>query len=520
MEPGLNDILSKGLRLRPNGDAIGIADGSIILSFSRLQETVESFAQHLHAAGIRPGDLVTLVMPSSVEFVIAFMALTWVRAIAAPMNPDYKEAEFEFLIGDQGAVAVIDIPGDGANLNARRAAERLNLPVWEAVWEDTRQGLSLGGVQPVGEPVQASLVAPEGDDVALFLHTSGTTSKPKGVPLTHQNVMTSVRNIIRTYELCETDRSILVMPLFHVHGLMAGLLAPLAAGGSVYLTSTGRFSASDFWNEMLRWDANWYTAVPTIHQILVGRYDKDYPKDRPPRLRFIRSCSSPLAQSVLDDMEEKFHAPVLEAYAMTEAAHQMTSNPLPKNGPHKPGSVGRGQNVRVAIFDDQMTALAPRQIGEICVQGDNITSGYRNNPKANEEAFSGGWFHTGDQGYLDDEGYLFITGRIKELINRGGEKISPSKIDEALLAHPAVAEAISFGVPDLKYGEEVNAAIVLKPGATATSEELTEFCLKRLAAFQVPKRYFFANSLPKTGSGKIQRKQVSEQFIAREPTAS
>jgi acyl-CoA synthetase (AMP-forming)/AMP-acid ligase II len=174
----------------------------------------------------------------------------------------------------------------------------------------------------------------------------------------------------------------------------------------------------------------------------------------------------------------------------------------------------------VAIFDDQMTALAPRQIGEICVQGDNITSGYRNNPKANEEAFSGGWFHTGDQGYLDDEGYLFITGRIKELINRGGEKISPSKIDEALLAHPAVAEAISFGVPDLKYGEEVNAAIVLKPGATATSEELTEFCLKRLAAFQVPKRYFFANSLPKTGSGKIQRKQVSEQFIAREPTAS
>lgn len=519
MNSGLSSLYSEGLKLRPDGNALGVADGLIVLSFRRLQEATEAFAQQLRAAGVKPGDVVTLVMSDSVELVVAFMAIAWVRATAAPLNPDFKEPEFESLIDGQSPVAMIDLPGDRSNGNARKAAEKLNRPVWEAVWKNERLELSLCGGSSLGEAVPQSAIDPD-NDVAVFLYTSGTTSKPKGVPLTHRNVMASVRNIVRTYELGQTDRSVLVLPLSHVHGLIAGLLAPLAAGAAVYLTATGRFSATNFWKEMVQWDASWYTAVPTIHQILVARYDKDYPKENPPKLRFVRSCSSALAQSVLEEMEAKFQAPVLVAYAMTEAAHQVASNPLPKNGPRKPDSVGKGQNVSVGILDDTLVELPPMQTGEICIRGDNLTKGYTNNPKANEEAFAGGWFHTGDQGYLDEDGYLFITGRIKELINRGGEKIPPAMVDEVLLAHPAVAQAVVFGVPDPKYGEEVNAAIVLKPGATATSHELEDFCLKRLAAFQAPKRIFFASDLPKTASGKISRKQVSEHFIGSEPAAS
>lgn len=292
-----------------------------------------------------------------------------------------------------------------------------------------------------------------------------------------------MRNIVDTYQLTAKDRTMLVMPLFHVHGLLCGLLAPLFSAGSVVVPA--KFSAADFWQDFIACKANWYTAVPTIHQILLSN-----PTPNPlPYIRFIRSCSSPLPPTVFERLESTYRAPVLEAYAMTEAAHQMTSNPLPP-GQRKPGTVGLGQGVEVTILDEAGARVAPGAEGEICVRGENVTRGYLNNAAANAAAFTaaGGWFRTGDQGRLDPDGYVVITGRIKELINKGGEKISPIELDNVLARHPAVAEAVSFAVPDEMLGQDIGVAVVLKTGQSLGQEELKAWVAEGLAKFKIPKR--------------------------------
>src|SRR5687767_1936889 len=348
---------------------------------------------------------------------------------------------------------------------------------------------------------------PRGEDVALFLHTSGTTSRPKGVPLTHANLMASIRNIAATYALTPEDTSLIVMPLFHVHGLIGATLSTLLTGGTVIVPPS--FSATKFWPVVAEHRATWYSAVPTIHQILLSRADAD----GAPRtgLRFIRSCSAALAPAVFAQLEKRFGAPVLEAYGMTEASHQMSSNPLPAGGARKPGSVGRGTGVEIVILDDKGNQLPKGQQGEVSIRGPNVMQGYRNNPEANASSFSGGYFRTGDQGVLDAEGYLTLTGRLKVLINRGGEKISPLEVDAVLLEHPAVAEAVSFAVPDPKYGEEVHGAVVLKGDAKA--DDIVAFCRDRLADFKVPKKIHIADALPRTATGKIQRRHVAAHFL-------
>jgi len=302
------------------------------------------------------------------------------------------------------------------------------------------------------------------------------------------------------------------MPLFHVHGLLAGFLAPLASGGTVIVPP--RFSPSTFWNDFIAHKANWYTAVPTIHQILLKS-----PLPSPiPSLRFIRSCSSPLSPTTFHQLEEVFKAPVLEAYAMTEAAHQMTSNPLPP-AKHKSGTVGIGQGVEVAILDQDGNELAQGKEGEICIRGPNVTKGYINNPSANASSFTGsGFFRTGDQGKQDEDGYVVITGRIKELINRGGEKISPIEVDNAISSHPKVAEAVSFAVENEMYGQEVGAAVVLKEGQSASINELKKHVRERLSEFKVPTKWYFTEHMPKTATGKIQRRMVAEA-MAKGPKA-
>uniref|UniRef100_I2CS66 Peroxisomal-coenzyme a synthetase n=1 Tax=Nannochloropsis gaditana (strain CCMP526) TaxID=1093141 RepID=I2CS66_NANGC len=346
----------------------------------------------------------------------------------------------------------------------------------------------------------------------MYMHTSGTTSRPKRVRLTHGNLVASLANIQATYELSPADRTLLVMPLFHVHGLIAGLLTSLASGGTVILH--GRFAASTFWKHVSTHGATWYTAVPTMQQVLLMRAETDFPKDNPPPLRFIRSCSASLAASVLERLEKAFHAPVLEAYAMTENAHQMTSNPLPKHGPRKPGSVGKATGtVKVAILDDNCQPVPTGKVGEVCIQGPSVTPGYVNNEEANRVGFMGGWFHTGDQGFLDEEDYLTLTGRIKELINRGGEKISPLEVDAVLLSHPLVGEAVSFAAPDEKYGEEVHAVVTLKPGSSLSEEAIVQHCRLSLADFKLPKKVYIAQTVPRTATGKIQRRIVAEHFL-------
>nr|CAG8446902.1 11990_t:CDS:2 [Entrophospora candida] len=464
--------------------AIIIPQNGLIISYSALLHLIDTFQNQLLQQQLKKQDVVSIVLPNSLEFTVSFLGVALQSNIAAPLNPAYSEDEFKFYLKDSNSKVVIVPKGwlnnDGGNNNnaAIKAAKALGV------------GIS---------------------DVALLLHTSGTTGRPKGVPLTHLNITTTMKNIIKTYKLQSSDSSYLVMPLFHVHGLIGGMLSTLLSGGTAVIPL--RFSASHFWNDFLKYGCTWYTAVPTIHQILLKHPP---PPNGTPKLKFIRSCSSSLAPSTLHQLEKAFKAPVLEAYAMTEAAHQMTSNPLPPL-PHKPGSVGFGQGVQISILDqDGNTTVKEEVEGEVCIKGLNVTAGYLNNPSANASSYTkDGWFRTGDQGKLDKDGYLFLTGRIKELINRGGEKISPLEIDSVLLSHQGISEAVSFAVPDQLYGQEVHAAVVLKEGGdkSLSEKEIQYYCQEKLAKFKVPKKIYFTKVMPKTATGKIQRKNICEKFF-------
>ncbi|CAN1264767.1 Oxalate--CoA ligase [Linum perenne] len=435
----------------PDRRALSVS-GKFDVTHARLDELVERAASRLVSAGIKAGDVVALTFPNTVEFVVMFLAVIRARATAAPLNAAYTAEEFEFYLSDSESKLLLT--SREGNAAAESAASKLQVRHATAGLngEDSELVLSLSSSE--SEDKSPTQLVNDPSDVALFLHTSGTTSRPKGVPLTQLNLASSVQNIKSVYKLTESDSTVIVLPLFHVHGLLAGLLSSFVAGAAVTLPASGRFSASTFWKDMLKYNATWYTAVPTIHQIILDRHVSS-PEPAYPKLRFIRSCSASLAPSILARLEEAFGAPVLEAYAMTEATHLMSSNPLPEDGPHKPGSVGKPVGQEMAILDESGAIQGPDSKGEVCIRGPNVTKGYKNNPEANEAGFLFGWFHTGDIGYFDSDGYLHLVGRIKELINRGGEKISPIEVDAVLLSHPDVAQAVCFGVPDEKYGEEV-----------------------------------------------------------------
>lgn len=490
--------------------------GKFDLTHARLGELVERAAAGLIAHGVRPGEVVALTFPNTVEFIIMFLAVIRVRATAAPLNSAYTSDEFEFYLSDSESKLLLT-PKEG-NQPAQAAATKLKIPHLTATLSQAEADLTLSSTQPLPDLDAVSKIVNDQSDVALFLHTSGTTSRPKGVPLTQLNLASSVQNIKSVYKLTESDSTVIVLPLFHVHGLVAGLLSSLGAGAAVTLPAAGRFSASTFWSDMRSYSATWYTAVPTIHQIILDRH-LSKPEPAYPELRFIRSCSASLAPSILARLEEAFGAPVLEAYAMTEAAHLMASNPLPVDGPHKPGSVGKPIGQEMAILDESGNVQPPQVSGEVCIKGPNVTKGYKNNPDANKAAYMFGWFHTGDLGFFDSDGYLHLDGRIKELINRGGEKISPIELDSILLSHPDINQAVAFGVPDEKYGEEINCAVIPKEGSTLSEEQVIEFCKKNVAAFKVPKKVFITDSLPKTATGKIQRRIVAEHFLAQMSSA-
>ena len=490
--------------LRPanNGDvAVDIPDGPKV-DYAGLDEEVERIAGQLAAAGASSGTTVSIILPNGLEFIVAFLAVARCGAVAAPLNPAYTSDEFKFYMEDAGARLAVLPAGDHPG---REAAAHLGVPCVDVLREGARLSLTRNGRTLTAS---ADPVPPSPGDPALFLHTSGTTSRPKGVPLTHANLMSSLANISATYDLTPDDKSLIVMPLFHVHGLLGATLSTLYSGGTVVVPT--RFSASSFWVDQAASGATWYSAVPTIHQILLQRADDD----GAPRgaFRFIRSCSSALAPAVFAHLEDRFEAPVLEAYGMTEASHQMSSNPLPP-GRREPGTVGPGTGVEISIMDMELPGdlLGADERGEVVIRGPNVMHGYRNNPDANADAFANGWFRTGDQGMLDTTGYLTLTGRIKELINRGGEKISPLEVDAVLLQHPSVAEAVCFAVPDQKYGECVQAAVVLD--AECPSEDIINYCRDSLADFKVPDRIYVADSLPRTATGKVQRRHVAAAFV-------
>jgi acyl-CoA synthetase (AMP-forming)/AMP-acid ligase II len=341
------------------------------------------------------------------------------------------------------------------------------------------------------------------------LHTSGTTSRPKIVPLAQRNICASAAHIATTLALEPADICLNIMPLFHIHGLMAAVLSSLAAGGSVVCTPG--FNALKFFAWLDEAKPSWYTAVPTMHQTILARADRNQESIARAKLRLIRSSSASLPPQVMKALEDTFGAPVIESYGMTEAAHQMASNPLPPRA-RKPGSVGIAAGPEIAIMDEGGKLLARGETGEVVIRGPNVTGGYEANPDANAKAFANGWFRTGDQGFLDDEGYLRLTGRLKELINRGGEKVSPLEVDEILMDHPAVQQVVTFAMPHDKLGEEVAAAVVLRDGRTLGEGELRDFARLRLADFKVPRKIVFLPEIPKGATGKLQRIGLAQKL--------
>ncbi len=482
--------------------AIILPEQNIHVSYGALRSQVDSVARQLLAAGVKRGDRVGTALPNGLPTIVAFLA-AGVAGTAAPLNPAYKEEEFRFYLEDTNAKVLL-LPRDGAEDARKAAAGKVPVLIVEM---DPAGTVSLADITPVSH-----LDPPSLDDIALILHTSGSTGRPKRVPLSHANLSISAQNVARHYALTKDDVSLCVMPLFHVHGLVASTLATLATGGTVVVP--GKFSPLSFWRVARDHHVTWYSAVPTLHQLLLARVTPGEPKPAgAEKLRFIRSCSASLPPQVMHDLEAAFGAPVLEAYGMTEAAHQMASNPLPPSN-RLPGSVGRGTDVQVSIMDDKGTHLKPGERGEVVIKGPNVTRGYENNPEANAASFTDGWFRTGDQGVLDENGYLTLVGRLKELINRGGEKISPREIDEILLQHPAVAEAVCFGVAHPTWGEEVSAAVVLKDKG-ATEAELLAYCKERLSDFKRPKQIHITETIPRTATGKIQRRNVAQAFAPK-----
>ena len=488
----------------PEAPAIGAPEREP-LTFAGLRAQIERTAAALNGFGLGREDPVAIVLPNGPEMAAAFLSVAS-AATSAPLNPAYRRDEFDFYLSDLEASALI--VQQGVDSPARDAAAGRGIPIIELVPDaGAAAGTFTLESDLSGSPERPG--AADSDDVALVLHTSGTTSRPKIVPLRQRNICASAAHIGETLALTADDRCLNVMPLFHIHGLIAGVLAGAGAGGCAWC-SPG-FDALRFFGWLREARPSWYTAVPTMHQLILARASRNADALAETRLRFIRSSSSSLPPTVMAELESAFDAPVIESYGMTEAAHQMASNLLPP-GARKPGSVGPAAGPEIAIMDEDGAIQARGARGEIVIRGPNVTDGYRNNPAANAEAFTRGWFRTGDQGMLDGDLFLSITGRLKEIINRGGEKISPREVDEALLQHPAVAQAVTFAMPHDRLGEEVAAAVVLRERNETDERALRKFVGERLADFKTPRKIAILDEIPKGATGKIQRIGLAEKL--------
>ncbi|MEP6491894.1 MAG: acyl--CoA ligase [bacterium] len=492
----ISDLLEHGADAAPALNS----PGGVPLSYGALRSLVSDTIAALGARGIGPGDRVGIVLDNGPEMAAAFLSVGS-AATAAPLNPGYRADEFEFYLTDLRAKLLI-VARD-KETPAVDVARKLGVPIARLHPHPERGAGTFtlefeGSANGTGSAPRAATA----DDIALVLHTSGTTSRPKIVPLAHKNVSASARNIAGTLALSEDDRNLVIMPLFHIHGLMAALLAPLSAGGEV-CCSPG-FNALKFFSWLSEVRPTWYTGVPTMHQAILLRAPNNAEAVKNHRLRFVRSSSSALPPTVITQIESLYGVPIIEAYGMTEAAHQMASNPLPPKA-RKPGTVGPSGGPEIRVVDTSGHSVPTGATGEIVIRGINVMREYENNPTANADAFYADWFRTGDQGVMDADGYVAITGRLKEIINRGGEKISPREVDEIIMEHPAVHQCVTFGIPHDMLGEEVGAAIVLKQGAEATDKELRQFAAVRLADYKVPKKILILTEIPVGATGKLQR---------------
>ena len=501
MQHVLKDLLTAGA----DGAPALSAPGRQPLSFGALRTLIGDTIAALNGIGIGRNDRVAIVLPNGPEMAASFIACAS-GVTSAPLNPAYRADEFEFYLSDLHAKALI--VEQGSTSPAVEVAKKLGVRIVELLPQPDAGAGAFKLDVPTGAPVAHGGYA-QPDDISMVLHTSGTTSRPKIVPLSQRNLAASAQNIRDTLKFRADDCGLNIMPLFHIHGLIAGVMAPLAAGSQVFCTPG--FNALKFFGWMDEAKPTWFTAVPTMHQAIASRASKNLEIIKRHPLRFMRSSSSSMPPQVIREAEELFGAPLVESYGMTEATHQMASNPLPPAA-RKPGTVGVAAGPEVAIMAEDGTLLPRGDTGEIVIRGPNVTAGYESNPKANAEAFVDGWFRTGDQGVMDAEGYISITGRLKEIINRGGEKVSPREVDEILMDHPAVAQVVCFGMPHPKLGEEVAACVVLREGQAATERELQEFVSKRAADYKVPKKILFMEEIPKGATGKLQRIGLAQKL--------
>jgi acyl-CoA synthetase (AMP-forming)/AMP-acid ligase II len=493
----LAHLLEHQARRIPDAPAI-LAPGRAPLSYGRLYQHIDKTSRMLRAMGIGDQDRVTVALPNGPEMAVVILAVATIAA-CAPMNPAYGSEELDRYFADVRPRALITLAG--IDSPARRAARSRGILVVELSTEfDAEAGLfALAGDQgsvSSDEPVNAG-------GVALLLPTSGTTSRPKIVPLTHANICASAYACGAALALRETDRCLNVVPLFHSYSFNATVLASLAAGASVVCTPG--CDVNSFFAWLTAFQPTWYSAVPTMHQAILAHARHNRLRVIDSQLRFIRSAAAPLPPRILMELERTFGTSVIEFYGMTETASSpIACNPLPPRR-RKASSVGIRVGLDVAIMD-QGGALVPRgQRGQVVVRGASVMSGYVGNQMATQAAFAGDWFKTGDLGFFDDDGYLFLAGRIGELINRGGEKFAPQEVDEVLLEHPAVAEAVTFSVPHATLGEDVASAIVLWPDAVATVKDIRQFAAGRIADFKVPRQILIVREIPKGHTGKVQR---------------
>lgn len=475
----------------PDDPALVSPDDGVAVTYAELSARVERLAGVLRVLGVEPGDRVALALPNGPEIVESILAICALGAAAAPLNPAYTADEFAFYLEDLGPRLLL---APGGELAAARAAAGDT----QLVDVGTADGGPVKLLALRGEPAPTPFEPAGPEDVAILLHTSGTTSRPKQVPLLQRNVAASAASIARHYRLSPDDVSYVAMPLFHIHGLVASTFAALLAGGAV--VTPRRLAPRRFRQHLVEHRVTWFSAGPTIHHMLLERAEP-----ATTRLRFTRSCSSALSPELMQRCEDVYGVPMLEAYGMTEASHEMAANELPP-GERRPGTVGVPTGTQIRIVDGDWADVPPSEPGEVVVSGPGVTPGYLGNPEANRESFRDGWFRTGDQGVIED-GYLRLVGRLKELIIRGGENISPVEVEEALLAHPAVADAACFGIPDEKYGELVAVAVSL--GADADEHGLIAHCRERLTAVKVPSIVHILDEIPRTPTGKLQRRRVA-----------
>lgn len=497
------DALYKSAELMPDSVAI-MAPGQPHLSYRDLCDQIFYTLASLRGHGINLRDRVAVVLSNGPELAVATLGAA-IGATCVPLNPAYTALELEYYLARLNVRAVI-LPS-ASDSTARVASESLGIEVIEL---SRKAGDAAGLFSLSGQISHVDrLDVAESQDVAFLLHTSGTTSRSRIVPLTHQSIFLSAHNTRSVLDLTSSDRCLNVMPLFLVHGLIGATLSTLVAGGAVICAP--RFEPSEFFSLLQEFDPTWFTAVPTMHQALLEYAANTRLLSPSNHLRFIRSSSAPLPSHMLARLEDLFNAPVIESYGMTEAASQICSNPLPPNV-HKIGSVGLPAGPTVAIMDDEKKLIRDSQVGEVVVNGPTIMRGYEDDLDGNRDAFVDGWFRTGDLGYFDSDGYLFITGRLKEIINRGGEKISPREVDEVLAAHPGVEQAVTFGVPHPRLGEDVAAAIVTRKDVRLTSKEIRNFALNQLAVSKVPRHVLFVDSIPRNPLGKVRRTSLAETF--------